>query len=355
MEVPGSTSALHGRVGGMPNTNNIKSSVNEYKTRRTSDIGLLKSTLLPSLGLNTSLSALSYLLSLSTNRVEIKDCFWGGNQVVNVWWTALGKPICQSNLTVAKAWNNLSWTEKLLLFSVSLWGTRLLYRVASRGIRRTRSGKGNDDPRYTKVKKQYGFWKTAFWKLYLPEAVFQSVIALPFTIPFRGGGTVPPTGNGRFQDIARAVGVGFFGVGFALEVLADVQLSCYRGSGLQRGGVWSIVRHPNYLGDIIIHSSFAILSLAESFHPVVLLGPLANYVFLRCVGGDKENEAYQEDRYKHHNEEKYRDLQESKRQKNSVWPHLRELANPWTWAVVGCGAAVAFLEEVAKGWYEGLS
>lgn len=94
------------------------------------------------------------------------------------------------------------------------------------------------------------------------------------------------------------------------------------------------------------------MSLADAFHPIVILGPLANYAFLRCYGGDKQNEANQEEQYKKHDEEKYQDFQEWKREKNSVWPTLRELANPWSWAVLGCGVAGVFVEEVVKGWCE---
>lgn len=34
-----------------------------------------------------------------------------------------------------------------------------------------------------------------------------------------------------------------------------------------------------------------------AFHPLELFGPIANYVFLRYTGGDKENESRQRERY----------------------------------------------------------
>lgn len=108
----------------------------------------------------------------------------------------------------------------------------------------------------------------------------------------------------------------------------------------------------SYLGDILVHASFALMSVADSFHPVVLLGPVANYVFLRFVGGDKENEAKQEARYKDLNEKRYREFQAYKVEKNSVWPSLRELGNPWTLAIAGGGVIAAFLQEVAKAHWE---
>lgn len=253
MEAASTNNALHTPYGGV-NTSHVRSNINDYNsTIRTTDIGLTKNTIFPSIFLNTSLSGLSYLVSYSLDRVEVKDWFWGGNQVANVWWSAIGRRVCESHLSVADAFEQLSWTQKLLLCNVSIWGSRLAYRVASRGFRRHRSGKGNDDPRYLPVKQQPGFWKTAFWTLYLPEVAFQAVIALPFTLPFRGGGTIPPIGGGPsgdasgFTDVVRALGVGLFGAGIALEGIADCQLSNFKGKGLERSGVWSIVRHPKYV------------------------------------------------------------------------------------------------------------
>lgn len=98
-----------------------------------------------------------------------------------------------------------------------------------------------------------------------------------------------------------------------------------------------------------MHCSFALLNAANKFNPVVLLGPLANYVFLRCVGGDKENEASQEERYKTKDPHKYQQLQVWKRQNNSFWPGPSELVNPWTWIVLGTGMIGFFAEEVMRG------
>jgi hypothetical protein len=39
-------------------------------------------------------------------------------------------------------------------------------------------------------------------------------------------------------------------------------------------------------------------------HPLALLGPVANYIFLRFVGGDAENEASEEQRYVKESEKK---------------------------------------------------
>jgi hypothetical protein len=104
------------------------------------------------------------------------------------------------------------------------------------------------------------------------------------------------------------------------------------------------------LGDALVHVSFVVLNAANTFNPLVLLGPIANYLYLRIVGGDKQNEASQEARYKEQDPHKYEQLQAWRREKNSFWPNLSELANPWTWAVVGSGLVGVVLEEVIRGW-----
>lgn len=80
----------------------------------------------------------------------------------------------------------------------------------------------------------------------------------------------------------------------------------------------------------------------------MLLGPLANYVFLRCVGGDKQTEDSQEERYKTKDLHKYVQLREWRREQNSFWPSLRDLTNPWALAIAACGLIGVVLEETVR-------
>ena len=83
---------------------------------------------------------------------------------------------------------------------------------------------------------------------------------------------------------------------------------------------------------------------AGLLHPLAVLGPVANYAFLRLVGGDRETEAQQEERYAAESPAKLAQLREYRADKNSFWPAPREAANPWTWAVVAAGAAGVLVE-----------
>ena len=105
------------------------------------------------------------------------------------------------------------------------------------------------------------------------------------------------------------------------------------------------------MGDTLVHLSFAVLNVANGFNPVVFLGPLANYVFLRFVGGDKQTEASQEERYQATDPVKLQQLKKWQNEKNSFWPALSDLANPWTLAVGACGLMGVFVEEVVRTTY----
>ncbi|KAH7312538.1 hypothetical protein B0I35DRAFT_437249 [Stachybotrys elegans] len=209
-------------------------------------IGLLQSSILPSFGLHAGLGALAYGVSRYTDTAEGKDWLWPAGMTANAWWSAIGSRVVYDGLSIPQAWSTLNYSEKLLLTGVSAWGLRLFYRIASRRVKR-----GSDDPRYAEAKKDPKFWNKAFFSLFLPEAVAQTLISLPFTLPFRA--TVhsaivsPPVEDASlFHNLA----VFFFSAGFALEVIADSQLESQKKrnpEALNRDGVWSIVRHPKYV------------------------------------------------------------------------------------------------------------
>jgi steroid 5-alpha reductase family enzyme len=110
-----------------------------------------------------------------------------------------------------------------------------------------------------------------------------------------------------------------------------------------------LTRPRSYLGDALVHLSFALLALnTPSAHPALFLGPLANYVFLRFVGGDAELEPSQEERYNEFDPAKERQLRAYRAEKNAFWPAPAELANPWALAVLGAGAAGIAIEKIVR-------
>lgn len=142
------------------------------------DVGILRHTIFPSLKPHSGLAVLAYATGRATDRLETKDWLWPSGQVINAWWSAVGRHLVRG-ASLSSIWQSMNRTETLFLTGVTLWGGRLFYRVAERSVRR-----GRDDPRY-QAGKNPAFRNKAIFTVYLPEAVFQTIISLPFTIPFR--------------------------------------------------------------------------------------------------------------------------------------------------------------------------
>lgn len=145
--------------------------------RDATSIGILRDTLLPSLGLHSGLSIAAYAASRVANRVDGKDWLWPVAPVANAWWSAVGTRVVYDGVSVGSALSTLVYPDKVLLGGITAWGARLFYQVASRSAKSK-----SDDGRYLAEKKEPGFWNRAFFKYFLPEAVVQAVISLPFTL-----------------------------------------------------------------------------------------------------------------------------------------------------------------------------
>ncbi|KAL5334683.1 hypothetical protein BJX70DRAFT_377423 [Aspergillus crustosus] len=308
-------------------------------------LGLVQCAVLPSFSFHAVFSTIAYGVSRYTDRAEGKDWFWATGMTANAWWSALGTRVFRNGLSVSSAWSTLSYPEKLLLGGVTAWGLRLLQRVATRSVSR-----GSDDPRYETLKKEPAFWNKALHTMFLPEALAQTIISLPFVLPFRAPvASIEVSPATDYGTAYHSLAVFLFSAGFALEALADAQLARHqkaKSKGLCRDNVWSIVRHPNYLGDALIHASFPILLIgAGLFHPLAALGPIANYIFLRFIGGDRENDQSQAERYEKEDTLKATEFHQYRAEKNSFWPDVRELGNPWSWAVLGAGVGGVLLEQ----------
>ena len=81
-------------------------------------------------------------------------------------------------------------------------------------------------------------------------------------------------------------------IGILFEIIADEQKRRFRLNEKNRGkfissGLWSISRHPNYFGEIILWIGIAIISLPTlyGFQYVTLISPLFIYFLLTRISG----------------------------------------------------------------------
>ena len=81
-------------------------------------------------------------------------------------------------------------------------------------------------------------------------------------------------------------------VGFAIEVIADMQKTAFRADPTNAGdfittGLWAWSRHPNYFGEIMLWTGMAIMVLPAlaGFQYLMLISPLFVATLLLGVSG----------------------------------------------------------------------
>jgi len=163
----------------------------------------------------------------------------------------------------------------LLLGLVVIWATRLgtfLFR---------RIHKAGKDARFDTIKPSFIRFLNA-WTIQGLWVTFTLAAALAAIT------TTTREELGLFALIGFLIWAG----GFAIEVVADVQKSRFRAKPENRGrfihtGLWSLSRHPNYFGEIVLWIGVAVISLPvlRGWQWVTLISPLFVTLLLTRVSG----------------------------------------------------------------------
>ena len=89
-----------------------------------------------------------------------------------------------------------------------------------------------------------------------------------------------------------AIGVPIWGFGFLFEVVADHQKAQFRADPANEGefirtGLWSLSRHPNYFGEIVLWVGVALTAFPalQGWQHATLVSPLFVYLLLTRVSG----------------------------------------------------------------------
>ena len=94
------------------------------------------------------------------------------------------------------------------------------------------------------------------------------------------------------DDLFFFAGTLFWITGFSFEVIADEQKRRFKSNPLNQGkfiteGLWGFSRHPNYLGEILLWTGIAIISIPalEGWLLLTLVSPIFVYLLINYISG----------------------------------------------------------------------
>ena len=158
----------------------------------------------------------------------------------------------------------------IIIWSLRL-GLFLLVRVINVG----------EDKRFAKAKK-------SFSKFFM----FFSISALWVFLTTANSLTMIINNSSMSNDLFFMIGFSISLTGFILEVIADRQKKLFRLNYLNKGrfittGLWSVSRHPNYLGEIMIWVGMSITSFPVliGWQFITLISPIFVIILLTKISG----------------------------------------------------------------------
>lgn len=197
--------------------------------------------------------------------------------LVDWWWGAGFGAIAVLSVALANRW---SAYDILFAALVVAWALRLTVHMVARHL-----GNRVEDPRYAAMRLDAGpgWWWQNLAVVFWLQALLQWLIASPIH-----AGLVFPaaTPNGALV----AVGALVFLVGFGLETAADLAIRAFRADPANRGrllttGLFAVVRHPNYLGEITAWWGLGLVGFALSGAWWAFAGPALLHLLIARVSG----------------------------------------------------------------------
>lgn len=170
------------------------------------------------------------LVAIQKKRGDLADIAWGIGFFLISWTAFFFSPF--------------SFKSLLVNLMVTVWAFRLSTHIFLRNRNR------KEDFRYEGLKKKWGvnISLRMFFEIFMLQGAILYIVALPILWI-----------NIYVQNLewnVLGIASAFWLCGFFVETLADYQLFCFRQKESNRGkllttGLWSYVRHPNYLGEIV--------------------------------------------------------------------------------------------------------
>lgn len=227
---------------------------------------------LTSLGKSLLISALALLIystvcgviAIRKKRADLADVSWGPGFIIVAWASF-----------IISTFSNLSLLLNIL---ISVWAIRLAIHIY------LKHHKKQEDFRYIKLKKTWG--KHVSLKIFFQVFLFQGLILYVVSLPIIWINTHPEALSLKSFLLAAAVWL----LGFILETISDYQLFVFKRSPSNKGkllktGLWSFVRHPNYLGEIIMWWAVWFICISIPLGWTLVFSPvLITYLIVKVSG-----------------------------------------------------------------------
>lgn len=169
---------------------------------------------------------------------------------------------------------NIAMRQLILSTFVAIWASRLGWFLYSR----IHNNNGIDS-RFEEMKKD----NLKFWAAWTIQALWIFLCLFPVL-------KLAQTRVLRRLSALDFVGFGIWGFGFALECIADYQKRAFRAVAENKGkfidsGLWSISRHPNYFGEILLWTGISLSAFSGTRSPLVFISPIFVSFLLICISG----------------------------------------------------------------------
>jgi steroid 5-alpha reductase family enzyme len=179
------------------------------------------------------------------------------------YWSVIPVPIALYWISVSPGGNSLR--QLLVIMVIGLWSLRLTINWI-----KSWPNLEHEDWRYKKLKEDTGkfYWLVSFLGIHL----FPTLIVFLGMLP-----VLPVAGNSATLGIADLLGALVSVSAILIEYTADEQLRQFNKYNRVKGmnmeqGLWSLCRHPNYLGEILFWLGLFIMALSNHFRSSLWTG-----------------------------------------------------------------------------------
>ena len=183
--------------------------------------------------------------------------------------------------------NNLS--DLIIVGCVAVWAIRLGSFLF------IRIHKAGEDRRFRTIKPNF----TRFLMTWTLQGMWVSMCLLCVL-------TALSSYSGVVMNSIFFIGLLVFILGLSIEIIADYQKTVFRRNIENKDkfittGLWSLSRHPNYFGEILLWAGIAIMSISslQGLQYLTLISPIFVYILLVYISGVRILEAQAEKKWGH--------------------------------------------------------